>query len=213
MSLGGATRSVVGTNPLAFAIPRPGKPPVVIDQASSATAYVNIRRAAEARESIPPGWALGPDGEQTQDAVAALRGTLLPFGGHRGGNIALLVEVLATLSGGSFSLDAAPFNSGTTSPGIGVFLLAIDPGNFAGSVARLSRQLEVLREDYEVRLPAMEITSLPDVVEVSSDDLHRLREPRAEGAQATSSADGSSIDPVTTASDPVRKGPACRPSE
>jgi Malate/L-lactate dehydrogenase len=38
-------------------------------QASSSTAFVNIRRAAEAGETIPAGWALGPDGEQTQDAV------------------------------------------------------------------------------------------------------------------------------------------------
>jgi (2R)-3-sulfolactate dehydrogenase (NADP+) len=176
MSLGGAPKSILGTNPLAYAIPRPGKLPVVIDQASSSTAFVNIRRAAAAGETIPAGWALGPDGEQTQDPNAALQGTLLPFGGHRGGNIALLVEIVATLSGASCSLDAAPFDSGTASPGIGVFLLAIDPAKFDGSVERLSRLFECLRDEHQVCLPAIDITSLPNSTEVDSESLQRLRE-------------------------------------
>jgi (2R)-3-sulfolactate dehydrogenase (NADP+) len=176
MSIGGAREPVLGTNPLAYGIPRAGKLPVVIDQASSSTAFVNIRRAAEAGDPIPPGWALGPDGEQTQDATAALSGTLLPFGSHRGGNVALLVEVLATLSGASFSIDAAPFDSGGTSPRIGVFLLAIDPAHFAGSVERLSGQFESLRDDHHVRLPALEMTSTADSVEIGPDALQRLQE-------------------------------------
>jgi (2R)-3-sulfolactate dehydrogenase (NADP+) len=176
MSLGGAPKSILGTNPLAYGIPRPGKLPVVIDQASSSTAFVNVRRAAEAGDPIPAGWALGPDGKQTQDASAALQGTLLPFGSHRGGNIALLVEILATLSGASFSMDAAPFDSGTASPGIGVFLLGIDPGNFNGCVERLSDRFESLRDDHQVRLPAVEMTSLADSVEIAPQVLRRLRE-------------------------------------
>ena len=174
MSVGGARGPVLGTNPLAYAIPRPGKLPVVIDQASSSTAFVNIRRAAEAGDPIPPGWALGPDGEPTQDATAALQGTLLPFGSHRGGNVALLVEVLATLSGASFSVDAAPFDRGDISPRIGVFLLAVAPSSFVGSVERLAGQLDVLRNDHSVRLPAVEMTSLADSVEIDADLLWRL---------------------------------------
>ena len=176
MSVGGAQSPILGTNPLAYAIPRPGMLPMVIDQASSATAFVNIRRAAAAGESIPAGWALGPDGEPTQDAAAALQGTLLPFGSHRGGNIALLVEVLATLSGASFSLDAAPFDSGNASPGIGVFLLSIDPARFDGSIQRLSRLFERLHDEHQIRLPALEITALPDSADVHPDSLRRLRE-------------------------------------
>lgn len=176
MSIGGSPKRVLGTNPLAYGIPRPGVMPVVIDQASSSTAFVNIRRAAESGDSIPAGWALGPDGEQTQDANEALNGTLLPFGGHRGGNVALLMELLATLSGASFSIDAAPFERGTTPPGIGVFLLVIDPGNFTGSVERISKQMETLRDEHQVRLPAMELTELPDHLEIEPTTLQRLRE-------------------------------------
>ncbi|WP_258804165.1 Ldh family oxidoreductase [Pseudarthrobacter sp. NS4] len=175
MSVGGSPQPVLGTNPLAYAIPRPGKMPFVIDQASSSTAYVNIKRAAEKGEPIPAGWALGPDGKPTQNASEALQGTLLPFGGHRGGNVALLMEVLATLSGANFSVDAAPFDHGAVSPGIGVFLLAIDPARFTGSVDRIGKQLEYLRDEHQVRLPALELTALPDHVEIDDDALLRLR--------------------------------------
>lgn len=182
MSLGGAGRPILGTNPLAYGIPRPGMQPVVIDQASSATAFVNIRRAAEAGETIPAGWALDSEGEATQDPRAALEGSLLPFGGHRGGNVALLVEVLATLSGGSFSLDAAPFDSGSVSPGIGVFILGLSAANFAGSVERLSRQLEHLRHDHHVHLPALELDEPPTTIEISAELLHRLRNTKPAGS-------------------------------
>jgi (2R)-3-sulfolactate dehydrogenase (NADP+) len=101
---------------------------------------------------------------------------LLPFGSHRGGNVALLVELLATLSGASFSIDAAPFDRGGTSPRIGVFLLAIDPTNFTGSVERIAGQLETLRNDHQVRLPAVERTSTADSVEIGPEALRRLRE-------------------------------------
>ncbi len=175
MSLGGSPSAVLGTNPLAYGIPRPGRLPVVIDQASSSTAFVAIRRAAETGEEIPAGWALGPDGEPTQDARAALEGVLLPFGGHRGGNIALLVEILATLSGAAYSLDAAPFDRGRQTPGIGVFLLAIDPAIFPGSVERIVGQLETLRNERGVRLPALELTALPDSVDIAAENLDRLR--------------------------------------
>lgn len=172
MSLGGAPRPVLGTNPLAYAIPRPGQLPIVIDQASSSTAFVNIRRAAAEGTTIPAGWALGPEGEATEDPAAALLGTLLPFGGHRGGNVALLVELLATLSGGDFSLDAAPFDQGGTSPRIGVFVLGIDPTIFGDAAGRLLAHMDRLRDEHGVRLPAVELTELPDRVELT-DDLHQ----------------------------------------
>lgn len=44
MSLGGAPTPILGTNPIAYGIPRPGQQPIVIDQASSSTAFGTIRR-------------------------------------------------------------------------------------------------------------------------------------------------------------------------
>src|SRR5699024_2120873 len=62
--------------------------------------------------------------------AAALTGALLPFGGAKGANIAMMIELLAAMSGGSFSLDAAPFDTGSRSPRLGLFIAAIDPTAF-----------------------------------------------------------------------------------
>lgn len=151
----GTTQPVFCTNPLSFAAPRANGAPLLIDQSSSATAYVNVRAAAERGETIPEGWALGPDGQPTTDPAAAMRGALLAFGGTRGTNMALMVEVLAAgLSGATWSLDAPPFTEGAESPGSGLFVLAIAPALFGpGFEQRLGAQLDRLAEDYGMHVP------------------------------------------------------------
>lgn len=138
------------TNPMAFAAPTGTGRPVVIDQSSTATALVSIRQAAERDEPIPEGWALGPDGEPTTDPEAALAGVLLPFGGARGANIALLVEMMAVgLTGADWSWQSAAFNEGDQPPSLGYFLLAIDPEKTAGSgyAERVEGWVETLEHD------------------------------------------------------------------
>ena len=132
------------TNPLAFGAPMPeGTKPLVIDQASSATAFLNIRKAAAEHRTIPEGWAIDRSGQPTTDAQAALEGALLPFGGYKGANIALLVEVLsAGLSGASWSLDAPSFASGDRCPDCGLTVIAIsavDPDPKSRLAAQLRR--------------------------------------------------------------------------
>lgn len=139
---------VYGANPLAFAAPVAGGAPLVIDQSSSATAFVNVRRAAERGEPIPQGWALDRHGQPTTDARAAIEGTLLGFGGARGANIALMVEVLAAgLTGANWSLDAPPFASGERSPGAGLFITTLKPDALAPDfAARLAAHLARLAD-------------------------------------------------------------------
>lgn len=151
----GTTRPVFCTNPLAFAAPRAGGPPLLIDQSSSATAFVNVRAAAQRGESIPEGWALGADQLPTTDPNEAMRGALLAFGGTRGANVALMVEVMsAGLSGANWSLDAPPIGEGRVSPGSGLFVLAIAPGLFgAGFEERLGAQLDRLAGHYGLHVP------------------------------------------------------------
>ena len=101
----GGARRVFGTNPMSFAVPRDGRPPMVWDQASSAAARGEIMIAARDGHSVPEGWGLGPDGESTTDPDAILKGVQLPFGGYKGGAIAMMVEVLtAGLAGGAADL-------------------------------------------------------------------------------------------------------------
>lgn len=151
----GGTKPVYCTNPLAFAAPSSDGVPLLIDQASSATAFVNIRRAADEGHCIPEGWALDSQGKPTTDPAEAVKGTLLAFGGARGGNIALMVEVLAAgIGGATWSLDAPPWGTGSKGPGSGLFIVAIEPKlidpDFEQRIAAHLRRLEA---EYGVHIP------------------------------------------------------------
>ncbi|MBK0397600.1 Ldh family oxidoreductase [Limibaculum sp. M0105] len=133
LAASGTTASVFCTNPIALAAPR-GDGTLLIDQSSSQTAFVNIRRAAEAGEPIPEGWALDAEGNPTTDPVAAMAGALLPYGGARGGNMALMVELLAAgLTGANWSLDAPSIIEGNASPMTGLLVVAIAPEATGGA--------------------------------------------------------------------------------
>lgn len=151
----GGTQPVYCTNPMSFAAPVEGRAPLVIDQSSSATAFVSIRKAAEEGREIPQGWALDSEGNPTTDPAAAMKGALLAFGGNRGANIALMVEVLsAGLSGAKWSLDAPSFSEGTENPGTGLFVLAIEPKLIDPDFAsRLGSHLDLLAFRHHVHIP------------------------------------------------------------
>jgi (2R)-3-sulfolactate dehydrogenase (NADP+) len=148
MTVAGAKTPVYCTNPIAFAAPLEDGPPLLIDQASSATAFVQLRHYAERGEALPPGWAVDGDGQPTTDPQAALRGALLAFGGARGANIALMVEVMAAgLAGANWALDAPSFLSGDRSPGAGLLVIAITPALLAPDFPRRLRlQLDRLAQ-------------------------------------------------------------------
>jgi (2R)-3-sulfolactate dehydrogenase (NADP+) len=131
MTVPGARRPVYCTNPFAFAAPMAGGDALLIDQASSQTAYVKLHEAAARGVSIPPGWAIDGKGMPTTNAGDALKGALLTFGGARGANVALMVEVLAAgLTGANWSLDAPSITEGDRSPATGLLVIAIEPRAF-----------------------------------------------------------------------------------
>ena len=130
----GGTKPVYGTNPMAFAWPRAGRPPLVFDQASSASARGEIQIHLRDGKPLPEGWAVGPDGEPTTDPATALAGAQLPFGGHKGAAIALMVELLAgALIGDVFSFEATAADAGKVgAPCGGELMIAIDPARCVG---------------------------------------------------------------------------------
>lgn len=154
----GGTRAVFGTNPVAFAVPREGNGPLVLDQSSSVVAKSEIMVHQQRGEAIPLGWALDRDGVPTQDPKAALEGgTMVPAGGHKGAGLALIVEVLAAwATGANLSMEASSFadNAGG-SPRTGQFFIAFDPGPLAGpdAGARLARLCAAIADQEGARLP------------------------------------------------------------
>jgi delta1-piperideine-2-carboxylate reductase len=125
----GGTKALFGTNPMAFAWPRQGRPPLVFDQASSASARGEIQLRLRDGRSLPEGWAVGPDGKSTTDPREGLAGAQLPFGGAKGSSIALMVELLAgPLLGDALSFEAGERDvAATGAPCGGELLIAIDP--------------------------------------------------------------------------------------
>lgn len=93
------------TNPLCIAMPpTDATPAVMLDMATSRIALGKARVAMNRHKEVPPGTMLDPQGEPTTDPGVMFRqprGSLLPFGEHKGYGLALMCELLGgVLTGG-----------------------------------------------------------------------------------------------------------------
>jgi (2R)-3-sulfolactate dehydrogenase (NADP+) len=152
----GGRRALFGTDPIAFAAPRAGAEPVVVDLSLSLVARGKIMIAAKAGAPIPEGWALDADGRPTTDAAAAMAGTMTPAGGAKGAALALMVELLAAgLTGARFGFEASSFfEAEGPPPGVGQLILALDPGRFGGHFAdRAETMFAAIEAETGARLP------------------------------------------------------------
>ncbi|WP_338507630.1 Ldh family oxidoreductase [Pseudomonas poae] len=182
----GADRPLFGTNPIAFAAPRGDGPPIVFDLATSAIAHGDVQIAARKGERLPPGMGVDSLGQPTQDPKAVLEGgALLPFGGHKGSALSMMVELLAAaLTGGNFSFE---FNwadhPGARTPWTGQLLIVIDPSKTAGQ-SFAERSQELVRQMHAAglrRLPGdrrhrTRAKSLEAGIEIDAQDLQRLQD-------------------------------------
>ena len=160
MAAWGGRRPLLGTNPIAFAVPRPAGGALAADLSLSRMARGKVMAAAQRGEAIPAEMALDADGNPTTVAAAALAGTMLPAGGAKGFALALLVEILcAPLAGGNLSLAASSFFDAEGSPPhIGQFLLAISPSR-ADFGEKLESLLREAAAEEGARLPGAGLPS------------------------------------------------------
>jgi (2R)-3-sulfolactate dehydrogenase (NADP+) len=151
----GGAKAVFGTNPIAFACPLPGKPPIVVDLSLSKIARGNILAAKQKGEKIPRGWALDAQGEPTTDPDAALAGTMLPLGDAKGTPLILMVELLAAgLTGANFAAEASSFlDDKGPPPGTGQLIIAFDPAALGGSAEHWARLIASIEAQAGTRLP------------------------------------------------------------
>lgn len=133
LAMEGFGRAAIGHNPVAFGCPVPGGDPLVFDIACSVAARGHILLAAREGRPIPAGWALDEAGAPTTDSRRALKGALLPAGGHKGIGVAMLVECLA----GAMAATAAslePRHNALPESGAvgrqGAFFWLVRPGAF-----------------------------------------------------------------------------------
>ena len=130
----GAVTRVLGNNPLALAVPRADRErPMVLDIAMSQAAVGKVGTHLREGQAIPTGWGLDVHGQPTMDAKAILGGAVLPFGGHKGAGLALMMELLtAGLGGGAFGNEISAGDRSGIDPDASKLFIALDPEVFGG---------------------------------------------------------------------------------
>jgi L-2-hydroxycarboxylate dehydrogenase (NAD+) len=147
----GGSEALLGTNPIAVAIPAGQEAPIVLDIATSVASFGTIRTHVLENKPMPEGWIINrKDAKPMTDPKRVSDGVLLPIGGHKGSGLALMIGILAgTLNGAAFARDVRDFTSpGTDECNTGQFVIALDvarflpPEVFASEVDRHLRDLK-----------------------------------------------------------------------
>ncbi len=141
---GGRARRL-GTDPIAFAIPRAdGRPPIVVDFATSVRAEGKVRVARAAGRTVPPGTLIDAGGRPSVDPEDYYNGgALLPAEGHKGYALAVAIEALGGILSGM-----GPAMLPTYGDGNGMFIMALEIEAFIaveeymGRVEEMARALE-----------------------------------------------------------------------
>jgi uncharacterized oxidoreductase len=135
-----------GTNPFCAGVPLPGRPPVILDFATSVIAQGKTRVAHNKGEPVAPGCLIDDQGRPTQDpryAVVPPYGALLAFGAHKGYGLALMCELL----GGA--LAAGQTQRVHTASGVrilnGMFSVLVDPAALGGQAGFEAEALAFLQ--------------------------------------------------------------------
>lgn len=131
---------MLGTNPLAVAVPARHEPPFVADFASTAVAYGKFEILQRQGKPAPLGWAQDADGNPTDDSNAVKSGGgLLPLGSdrehgsHKGYGLGAIVDIFSgVLSGANYGPWVPPFaTAGFMAAQAGV---GLGTGHFLGAM-------------------------------------------------------------------------------
>ncbi len=145
----GGREGMLGTNPFSLAMPVYGEEPVVLDVACSVTARGNVSNYKREGKEIPAGWCIDREGNPTQDPAVALKGSMLPFGGHKGSGLAVFVDLLSgILSGAAYGIHLrdGQKEGHEGGPGVGHFFLAAKLSAFGDPEALMKRAKAALDE-------------------------------------------------------------------
>lgn len=112
-----STERMLGTNPIAVAIPADQQPAFVADFATTTAANGKLEILQRKNADTPLGWVQDKDGHPSTDAnILKKQGALLPLGSdrehgsHKGYALGSIVDIFsAVLSGGSYGPWAPPF--------------------------------------------------------------------------------------------------------
>lgn len=171
----GGADLLLGTNPIAVAVPAAGRAPFLLDMATTVASAGKIKTLAQRGEAMPQGWMVGRDGAPLTDPTRQSEGLLLPIGGAKGYGLSLAIALLAgTLNGAATGSDVVDFSKDTATPAnTGQFVAAVNLAAF-GTPERIAADAAALCAELEASTP------LPghDGVRVPGADRERLAEVR-----------------------------------
>src|SRR5262249_34990981 len=91
----GGVETLLGTNPIAVAIPAGEEAPVVLDIATTVVSYGTVKNYRLQGRPMPEGWMVSrEDGGPLTDPAKSEHGLLLPIGGYKGSGLALVLRLL-----------------------------------------------------------------------------------------------------------------------
>jgi len=131
----GGNEAILGTNPFAVGIPS-NTVPLLFDMSTAAITNGELLVAMQGDTPIAEGIAFNPEGEPTTNAAEALKGSVRPFGGHKGFGLALITQILA----------GALVNAATIPPpgeNYGLLIIALDPAVFV-PLAQFKTEVDTL---------------------------------------------------------------------
>lgn len=145
----GGIEPLLGTNPVAIAIPALEEAPFVHDIATTVASNGRIGATVEAGEKFPEGWMIDRDGNPITDPARASEGILLPIGGYKGYGLGLAFALMGgLLNGAPVGRDAGDPKSPARKPPArtGQAIMALDISRF-GPVESFKRGVDkCLRE-------------------------------------------------------------------
>jgi len=103
----GSKGPVLGSNPIAYGVPVPGRDPINLDIATAAVAGGKVYAAHQRGEVIPENWLIDANGKPTSDgSLYPANASLAPMAGHKGYGFGLWCEILSgALPGGHMTWD------------------------------------------------------------------------------------------------------------
>src|ERR1700704_1261603 len=129
----GGAEPLLGTNPIAVAIPAGREAPVVLDIPPPLPSTGSIRSSALEAKPMPEGWVMDRrDGSPITDGNRLAEGMFVPIGGYKGSGLALVLGLLAgPLNRAAFGRDIKDVNSEKASEtNTGKFVIALDVARF-----------------------------------------------------------------------------------
>lgn len=148
----GGAKAFFGTNPIAFGFPTNKHDPVVLDMATSNTAFGNILHAKEQGNSIPDDWGIDSNGTPTTDPNQVE--AMTPFGGYKGYGLALVIDVLTgVLMGAKYGPHITAMYGDYDKPReLASLMIAIDPSTFT-SAEGFKSQMDAMVDDLHAQPP------------------------------------------------------------